>query len=87
MGGRADELRAELTVLEWEDELVRLKEDSNVGPDSLEYREAKDALREARREHRTLRAGRPPEAGDGDAVVRPDPVEASTTVQSPGGAG
>jgi hypothetical protein len=81
--GRADELRAELRVLELEERLVEAKEKAK--PEDLQ--KAKAALREARREHRTLRAAAPPEASAGDATVRPAPVRARSSVKQPGGKG
>lgn len=81
--GRADELEAELAVVRLEERLVALKADPNA--DDGELREAKHALREARYGHRSLREGFPPEAGEGDATVRPAPLKATATTKSPGG--
>jgi len=68
--GRADELRAELAVAELEERLVAMKADPGVDPGSHEYRAAKEALREARQHHRTLRETAPPEEAAGDVVGR-----------------
>jgi hypothetical protein len=83
--GRADELRAELAVVELEARLVALKADPAVSVDAEEYRACKEALREARLAHRTLREAAPPEDSVGDAVVRPATVEATAGVKRPGG--
>jgi hypothetical protein len=64
---RADELRAELALLELEDEFVAAKESGEV------TREQKAALREARREFREQRAG--------GAAVSPDAVSVTADVQ------
>jgi hypothetical protein len=83
--GRADELRAELLVLELEERLVELKADPAVAPEDLQA--CKLALREARQVHRTLREAAPPEAAAGDAVARPATVKATSSVKRPGGDG
>ena len=68
---RADELRAEMAVVELEEQLIAAKAAGEVP------RELKEALREARRSWRTLRSGEPDEGG---AVVTPDPVTVTATV-------
>lgn len=76
---RADELRAELKVVELEEELVRQK--GRNRHDETKYNQTKVDLREARREHRRLRSQRPVEEG----AVRPEVIEAKAGVISPGG--
>jgi hypothetical protein len=78
---RADELRAELAVVELEERLAALKADPDRDPEA--YRAAKEALRQARVTHRTLRAGKPAEEG----VARPSTVKAKAGVKRPGGEG
>jgi hypothetical protein len=77
---RADELRAELKVAELEEKLAALKGSG----DEAKLRKAKYALRDARQQFRQLRAGMPPDVGEGDAVVRPDTIEAKATVEETG---
>jgi hypothetical protein len=81
--GRADELRAELAAAELEERLVALKADPKADPD--EVQQAKYALRDARRVFRQAREAAPPETAAGDAVARPEPVKAKTSVKRPGG--
>jgi hypothetical protein len=78
---KADELHAELEVLELQEQLVAAKQDPNA-----DLQQLKADLRDARRRHRTLREAAPPEAAAGDAAVRPDTVKATTKVKRPGGA-
>lgn len=53
MGRKADQLRAELEVAEFEEALVAAK---TVGAPTVdEYRQLKDDLHDARRRHRELR--------------------------------
>lgn len=66
-----EELRAALKVAELEEQLVAAK--AGDGPDA----DLKLALRQARQQHRELRASRPPEPGE----VRPDTIQASAEVQ------
>ena len=63
---RADELRAELELLELEDDFVRAKESGDV------TMEQKLELREARKEFRQRRAG--------GAQASPDAIEVSTGI-------
>jgi hypothetical protein len=79
---KAEELRAELEVLDLEEQLVAAKQDPKA-----DLAQLKAGLREARHRHRTLREAAPPEAAAGDAVVRPDAVKATTKVRRPGGGG
>lgn len=72
---RADELNAELRVVELEERLVRAKESGDLSDEQL--RELKLQLREARRGHRELREGRGPDEGE----ARPDTVSASAQVE------
>lgn len=90
--GRADELKAELEVVELEDELRDLKADPDVPtgerggpPASEEYLQLKEQLREARRRFREMREAAPPEQAPGDATVRPATVRSKTSVKRPGG--
>ncbi len=76
---RADELRAELAVVELEERLVQAKADGE------DHADLKHELREARRVFREGREQSPPDIADGDAVARPDTVEVVTGVLSPGG--
>jgi hypothetical protein len=68
---RADELRAELALLELEDEFVAAKASGEV------TREQKAALREARRAFREQRSG--------GAVASPDVIETKAVVAESGG--
>jgi hypothetical protein len=83
--GRADELRAELAVEELAERLVALKADPKVDAGSDEYRQAKEELRAARYRFRSLREAAPPEESVGDAVARPETIQARTSVKRPGG--
>lgn len=68
---RAEDLRAELALLDLEDEFVAAKEDGTVTP------EMKLALRDARREFRERRAG--------SAAVAPEAIGTKTVVMDPNG--
>jgi hypothetical protein len=87
--GRAAELRAlrdaEIRVAELEEQLVTEKKDDSVAWDSEQFKATKDALREARREYRTLRDSQPAEIANGDATVQPATIETTAVVKKPGG--
>jgi hypothetical protein len=71
---RADELNAELRVVDLEQRLVEAK---GSAMDDDEFRALKDELRAARQEYRELREGR----GAGDGEARPESVSASAQVE------
>lgn len=70
---RAEELRAELAVVELEEQLVAAKEAGDVPA------ELKHELRAARQTHRELRAANT--ELDDEGVARPDTVAATAEVQ------
>lgn len=91
---RADDLRdthqAELAVVEFEDELLRLK--NLKRPDQAKLRETKLALREARQRFRELRGQNPAGWSEetaaratGDAVASPATIEATAAPERLGG--
>jgi hypothetical protein len=78
MAKASDEIRAQLEVVELEEELAEAKKGKSGKATHLsdaDYRDLKHKVREARRKAREARAQSTPGPGD----VRPEPVRAGVT--------